>query len=165
MKYQKVMMGLLLMLTVFVLAACGTDNDEKLPEENDEDMEMDHSRSAEVPGNLKESGNPAFAVGDKAIVEADHMKGMKGAEATIVGAYDTTAYVITYKPTTGGDKVKDHKWVIQEEIEDAGDNKLDPGTEVIIEADHMKGMKGAKAEIESAEQTTVYMINYPNNRW
>ena len=27
-------------------------------------------------------------------------------------------------------------------------------------ADHMKGMDGATAEIDSAEQTTVYMINY-----
>lgn len=32
------------------------------------------------------------------------MKGMNGAEATIVGAYDTTAYTVSYTPKTGGKK-------------------------------------------------------------
>ncbi len=34
------------------------------------------------------------------------MEGMKGAKATITGAYDTIAYTVTYKPTTGGEEVK-----------------------------------------------------------
>ena len=85
---------------------------------------------------------------------------MKGAEATIVGAYDTIAYVVSYTPTTGGEKVTNHKWVIQEEIKDAGTEEIASGTEVTLEADHMEGMKGATAEIESAEKTTVYMVDY-----
>jgi hypothetical protein len=88
------------------------------------------------------------------------MEGMNGAKATIVGAYDTTAYAVSYTPTTGGEKVKNHKWVIQEEIKNAGSVKLKPGTEVTIESDHMEGMKGATGTIDSAEQTTVYMIDY-----
>ena len=88
------------------------------------------------------------------------MEGMKDAEATIVLAFDTIAYAVSYTPTTGGEKVTNHKWVVHEEIEDAGDEPLEAGTEVILEADHMEGMDGAKAEIDSAEQTTVYMINY-----
>ena len=88
------------------------------------------------------------------------MKVMKGAVAKIVGAYDTTAYAISFTPVTGGDRVENHKWVIQEELKDAYDRALEPGTEVTIEADHMKGMKGALAEIDSAEETTVYMIDY-----
>jgi len=56
--------------------------------------------------------------------------------------------------------VENHKWVIQEEIKDAGDETLESGTEVTVEADHMVGMDGATAEIDSSEQTTVYMINY-----
>ena len=49
-----------------------------------------------------------------------------------------------------------HKWVIHEEIEDAGDKPFEAGSEVTIDADHTKGMDGVKAEIDSAEKTTVY---------
>lgn len=56
--------------------------------------------------------------------------------------------------------MENHKWVIQEEIKDAGNKQLKPGSEVTLEADHMKGMKGAKATIDSAEKTTVYMVDY-----
>jgi len=59
------------------------------------------------------------------------------------------------------EKVEDHKWVIQKEIEEAnGETALEPGTEVIINADHMEGMKGATAVIDSSEKTTVYLIDY-----
>jgi hypothetical protein len=85
---------------------------------------------------------------------------MYGAKATIVGAYDTTAYVVTYTPTTGGPIVKNHKWVIHEEIKNTGPKTLEPGTEVILEANHMEGMMGAKGTINSAVHTTVYMIDY-----
>lgn len=44
-----------------------------------------------------------------------------GAKATIVGAFDDTfTYAISYTPTDGGDPVKNHKWVVQEELEGAG---------------------------------------------
>ncbi|PZX01202.1 uncharacterized protein DUF1541 [Psychrobacillus insolitus] len=65
----------------------------------------------------------------------DHTDGMKVAVATIVGAYATTAYVISYTPTTGGETVENHKWVIQEEIKNSSDKPLKPGTEVTIIAD------------------------------
>lgn len=160
MKRKKILIGVICIIPVLILAACGNDNNEKNGKEADKEMEMDHSSAGDVPDHLKEAKDPTYEVGSTAIVKADHMEGMKGAEATIVGAYDTTAYVISYTPITGGEKVEDHKWVIQEEIENAGDETLDPGTEVTIEADHMEGMEGATAEIESAEQTTVYMIDY-----
>lgn len=123
-------------------------------------MDEEHAGSEEVPSNLKKADHPTFKVGSHAIINADHMPGMKGAEATIVGAYNTTAYAVTYTPTTGGKPVPDHKWVIQEELKSAGSEPLKPGAKVTLEADHMKGMKGAAATIDSAEQTTVYMINY-----
>ncbi|WP_394514454.1 YdhK family protein [Priestia aryabhattai] len=164
-------------VTIIGLSGCGNnsngnDSDSK-KESNQSEMdhsnmnksEMDHSKmnhstSSEVPEGLQEAKNPKYKVGSQAIMKADHMKGMDGAEATIVGAYDTTAYVVDYTPTTGGEKVTNHKWVIQEEIKDADDKNLKPGTEVTLEADHMKGMKGAKATIDSAEKTTVYMVDY-----
>lgn len=155
-----------------VLGACSNDNDantentgktETENEENTEDMDhsdMNHSSSEEVPEGLNEAENPTYEVGSKAIIETGHMEGMKGAEATIVGAYDTTAYAISYTPTNGGERVENHKWVIHEEIPDAGEEPLKPGTEVTIDASHMAEMDGATAEIDSAEQTTVYMIDF-----
>ena len=180
----------LLVVFFLVLGACSTDNGKETGEEieiespestEEENMEgtesaeeesmegMDHSEmdmssSGDVPVGLQEAENPTYEVGSKAIIEADHMEGMKGAEATIVGAYDTTVYTISYTPTTGGERVENHKWVIHEEIKDAGEDPFKPGSEVIIEASHMEGMEGATAEIDSAEVMTVYMIDFtPTN--
>ncbi|WP_373446166.1 YdhK family protein [Salinicoccus bachuensis] len=118
------------------------------------------SSSGEVPDNLEEAEAPAYEVGSQAIIEANHMPGMYGAEATIAGAFDTVAYSVTYYPTTGGDPVENHKWVIHEELADPGEAPLEPGTEVTLDADHMEGMEGATAVIESAADTTVYMIDF-----
>src|SRR5699024_571554 len=101
MKSKKIMLGTVVMIAALILAACGTtDNNETRPKENDEDMEMDlgsdegmemeHFDSGEVSDDLKEAANPTYEVGSKAIIETEHMEGMKGAEATIVGAYDTS---------------------------------------------------------------------------
>ncbi|MFC0274901.1 YdhK family protein [Metabacillus herbersteinensis] len=159
-----------------VLGACANANDENkegtenMEENTDENMEenmegmdhgnMDMSSTGEVPEGLKVAENPTYEVGSQAIIQSDHMAGMKGAEATIVGAYDTTVYTISYTPTTGGEKVENHKWVIHEELQDAGDTPLEPGAEVKVNADHMEGMDGATAEIDSAEETTVYMVDF-----
>ncbi len=155
---------------VFVLASitlgCTSGNNE----ENHSDMDhsqmdhsmMDHSSSGEIPEGLKKAANPKFPIGEQAEITAgdDHMPGMKGAVATIVGAFQTNVYAVTYTPTTGGSPVKNHKWVIQEEIQNAGNEALQVGDEVILEADHMKGMKGATATIESVQFTNVYMIDF-----
>src|SRR5690625_1860486 len=144
-----------------------SNNDDEMDmEEPDEDMDgmdysgMSHSSSGEVPEGLEEAENKTYEVGSQAIIESDHMPGMNGAEATIVGAYDTTVYTVSYTPTTGGEPVENHKWVIHEEIEEAGDEPFEPGTEVTLNADHMEGMNGATAVIDSAEETTVYMVDF-----
>ena len=80
-----------------------------------DNMEMNHSSSREIPEGLKVAKNPAFPVGSKAIINADHMPNMRGAEATIVGAYDTTVYMVDYISTTG-EKVKNHKWLVESEL-------------------------------------------------
>lgn len=177
MKLKRIIFYLLTLVLAGSLAACSNgnkendhssmDNHDKTMQKKDsgsmdhEDMQgMDHSSSSEVPKGLKEAEHPKFEVGSKAIIHADHMEGMEGAEATIVGAYNTTVYAISYDPTTGGKRVTNHKWIIHEEIKDASSKPYKPGDEVIVEADHMKGMEGAKAVIDSAKQTTVYMVNY-----
>ncbi|MEI2664508.1 YdhK family protein [Rossellomorea sp. LJF3] len=163
---------LLIVTALFLmLSACSNNQDENKTNngketEKSEEMDgmehgdMNHSGSEEVPEGLKESTTPKYEVGSKAIMKADHMKGMKGAEATIKGAYDTVVYSVTYTPTTGGETVEDHKWVIHEELKDYGDQPYKPGEEVVLNADHMKGMKGATATIDSAEKMTVYMVDY-----
>jgi hypothetical protein len=174
---NRTVLFLFTVITALFLAACSNVNgnehsnanhgEKKTEQEknsnnmNHEGMEgMNHSSTGEVPEDLKDAKNPTFKVGSHAIIHADHMEGMNGAEATIVGAYDTTVYTISYTPTTGGDKVTNHKWIIHEEIKDASDQHYNPGDEIIVEADHMKGMKSATAVIDSAQQTTVYMVDY-----
>lgn len=166
MKRHIVLLGVAL---IIVLSGCGSNASNNRMNQNNatsqsmssmNHSEMNDSGSGEVPAGLKEAASPKFKVGSEAIINADHMKGMKGAAAKIVGAYDTIAYVVSYTPTTGGEPVKNHKWVIQQEIKDAGDKPLDAGADVTLEADHMPGMMGAKATIESAERTSVYMVDY-----
>ncbi|ULT58759.1 YdhK family protein [Neobacillus drentensis] len=179
MKPKRLFIGIFTLVLMFMLAACSgnsTDNstdkgskmdhqnmkmDNKNSDDKSMDMgDMDHSGSGEIPAGLKVAENPKYKVGDQAILKSDHMEGMNGAEATVVGAFDTIAYAVTYTPTTGGNPVKNHKWVIQEEIKDAGDKALEPGTKVTMQADHMEGMDGATGTIDSAEKTTVYMVDY-----
>ncbi|MBM7692456.1 hypothetical protein JOC77_001886 [Peribacillus deserti] len=157
---------------VLVLSACGNPDSDKNESKNKEPKQeetnhsemnhgdMNHSSSGKVPEGLKEAANPKYEVGSKAIIQSDHMEGMKGAEATISGAFDTTVYTVTYTPSTGGEPVKNHKWVIQEELKDAGDTPLKPGDKAELNADHMEGMKGAEATIDTAKQTTVYMVDF-----
>ncbi|KKB35503.1 YdhK family protein [Bacillus thermotolerans] len=189
MQSRKIVIGIITIFTVLILSACtganeeentetesGTEenmdmksnNNEMDMEESDtnEDMEgmdhsgMNHSSTGEVPEGLQKSDNPTYEVDSQAIIESDHMPGMKGAEATIVGAYDTTVYTVSYTPTTSGEPVENHKWVIHEEIEGAGEEPFEPGTEVTLNTDHMEGMNGADAVIDSAEETTVYMVDF-----
>ncbi|AMX85263.1 hypothetical protein GS3922_08125 [Geobacillus subterraneus] len=170
MKNRRIVWGVASLAAALLLSACaGAGNDEAAPKENASQEEntphaghgeMNHSGSGDVPAGLEEAKQPTYPVGSKVIIHADHMPGMNGAEATVSGAFDTTVYTVTYTPTTGGPPVKNHKWVIHKEIENAGDEPFQPGDEVVLNADHMKGMKGAKAVIDSAQQTTVYMVDY-----
>ncbi|GGF60204.1 hypothetical protein GCM10010912_01840 [Paenibacillus albidus] len=121
---------------------------------------MNHSTSSELPEGMKEAVNPKFNIGSEAIMKTNHMPGMDGAVATIAGAYETTAYSISYTPVTGGERVTDHKWIVQEEIKDAKASPYESGADITVTADHMPGMKGAVATIDSAEPTTVYMVDY-----
>jgi hypothetical protein len=168
-RLKKPIFLLLLAALFLILGACSNANDESAEKKEDTESNesthgahsnMKHSGSSDVPEGLKVSENPKYEVGSQAIIESDHMEGMKGAEATIVGAYDTTVYTISYTPTDGGEKVENHKWVIDEEIQDAGDEPFKPGSEVKINAEHMEGMDGVTAEIDSAEATTVYMVDF-----
>ncbi|MCH5586648.1 YdhK family protein [Shimazuella sp. AN120528] len=161
------------LVIIFILSGCANDQSNSTSVKNPTESKqhemdhsqmnhsnMDHSSSDELPKGLKNAINPKYKVGSRVRILDSHMTGMKGSIATIVGAYDTTAYIVSYNPTTGGPVVKDHKWVIQEEIQNASNQPLKKGTAVKLNADHMKGMQGATAIIESEEKTTVYMVDY-----
>ncbi|MGP5609775.1 YdhK family protein [Brachybacterium alimentarium] len=125
-----------------------------------------------APEGMAPAEDPEFPVGTEVTLTADHMEGMEGATATISGAFDTTTYSVSFTPTDGGDPVTDHKWVVHEELENPGEAPLAEGTEVVITADHMTGMEGAEAAIDSATEETVYMVDYEadgmmmtNHKW
>ncbi|WP_173915282.1 YdhK family protein [Halobacillus sp. Marseille-Q1614] len=170
---KKLLTGLTFLLFLALVTACssseegneetnGNENTESSEEteSNEESDEMDHSSSGEVPEDLEEAENPTYEVGSKALITEGHMAEMEGAEATISGAFHTVAYVVSYDPTNGGERVTDHKWVIHEEIEEAGEESFKEGDEVTLNASHMEGMDGATATIDSAEETTVYMVDF-----
>ncbi|GED34527.1 YdhK family protein [Brevibacillus centrosporus] len=170
---MKKQLAILCVVSIMILGGCGNnaapDNqpnqsqetvDQGMNHGNMDHANMDHSSSGDIPNGLKEASNPTYKVGSQAIMKTDHMEGMNGATATIVGAYDTTAYAISYTPTTGGPRMTNHKWIIHQEIKDAGAEPFKLGTEVIVQAEHMKGMNGVTATIDSAQPTTVYMVDY-----
>lgn len=131
---------------------------------NDDHGDMEHSAeemssTGDVPDGLTEADNPDFQVGSKAVISAEHMPGMDGAEAEISGAFDTTVYSVSYT-AEDGTEITDHKWVIHEELENPGNAPLDPGSEVVLNAGHMEGMEGSEAVIDSAQNTTVYMVDF-----
>jgi len=168
--------GFIILTALLALSACA---DEKQQDESDEKSEqnienikesngmdhssMDHSSDGQTPHGLIEAANPKFPVGSKAIIQANHMEGMQGAEATVVGAYNTIVYTVSYTPKSGGEPVSNHKWVIHEEFEAPGAKRLQPGDKATINANHMEGMQGALATIDSANETTVYMVDYTAN--
>ena len=180
MKQRKLLMSLFSLSAAALLAACSTDTNteeasvgsesvsmESMVEESSSSSsegmgDMVHDDSGVIPDGLMEAENPTYKVGDSVIMQAGHMEGMEGAEATIIGAFDTIVYEVSYDPSDGDPRVENHQWVIQEEIAETKDveEPLEPGTEVTLEASHMEGMQGATATIESAEDTTVYMVDF-----
>ena len=147
--------------SLLILSAC-SNNDEKDKDTNDQKSEshMKHNDESKVPEGMKSTNEGEFKVGDKVTITAGHMPGMKGAEATVKGAYKTYAYVVSYKPTNGNEKVNNHKWVVNEEIKDAPKDGFNKGDTVKLEANHMSGMKGATANIDNVKKTTVYVVDY-----
>lgn len=93
---------------------------------------VNHTNSGIVPKGVKKAQNPTYPVGSQVIIQADHMVGMKGAKvtleadhlpgmkgaiATVESGIHTTVYMVNYKPTNGTSDVKNHKWLIESEIE------------------------------------------------
>ncbi|MDN5636185.1 MAG: YdhK family protein, partial [Brevibacterium sp.] len=55
--------------------------------------------------------------GTEVVLNADHMPGMKGAEATIDSSTDDTVYMVDFD--TGDMTMTNHKWVVEGEVQPA----------------------------------------------
>ncbi|MCB4208762.1 YdhK family protein [Arthrobacter sp. UM1] len=110
-----------------------------------------------APAGMAPAPNAKYPVGTQVKLTAGHMPGMKGAGAKVTGVYSTQTYEVTYTPTTGGAPVKNHRWVVREETEGQASHKA--GDRVVLTAEHMPGMKGARATIEKVVTTPVYMLD------
>ncbi|MEJ6399876.1 YdhK family protein [Nicoliella lavandulae] len=135
---------------------------------------MMKTNGGKAPKGLKMATNAKYMKGAKVMIKANHMSGMKGAMATVVGAYNTDLYTIDYTPTNGGKEVKNHKYLVAPEIKTAKKGQLKVGEQITVEADHMTGMKGAKGKIVSIKKGPAYMVNfkatnsnvtYKNHKW
>lgn len=181
-KRLKLALGVAVLSGALALVGCASPNDHEpmdhsphSDDHHDSGHADEHDHPADggpVPEGMVEAANPEYPVGTTVILTADHMPGMEGVTATIVGAYDTFTYSVDYVPTDGGDPITDHKWVVQEEIEDAGDERLPDGSEVILLAGHMHGMEGAAATIAYSTDETVYVVDFEvdgmamtNHKW
>ncbi|SOC39625.1 YdhK family protein [Ureibacillus acetophenoni] len=174
-------LGLIVMsLFLFtILTACGNDDTNNSDTEHESHVESRNEVTkdnvqteeannnvtnaptpSEIPEGMKEAENPKFKVGDEVIVNAEHEEGMKGAVGTVTGAFDTIVYSISYTPTHGDFREENHKWVVQEELQGLDEEMLVPGSEVIVETNQEEGMLGAEGEIDTAEKTVAYMVEY-----
>lgn len=89
----------------------------------------DHANhhASQLPAGMTPSSDSRYPVGTPVTLIADHMPGMEGAQGTVAGVYVTTTYAVDYTPTTGDAPVKDHEWVVQEELEDPAARPLSKG--------------------------------------
>ncbi|MGD6769351.1 YdhK family protein [Staphylococcus arlettae] len=149
----------LIFASTLVLSACSNKEEQSEGSKN-HDSHMKHNDESKAPEDMTSTDQGKFKKGDEVTITAGHMPGMKGAEATIKGAYKTHAYVVSYEPTNGDKKVNNHKWVVNEEIKEAPEHGFSAGDTVKLEADHMPGMKGATADVDDVKETTVYMVDY-----
>lgn len=123
---SKLILGTVSLTVVILLSACTGDKNEvgvhetKVVNESQGNSGMDHSSmnptsTNEVPKGLKIAENPTYPIGSHVVIKADHMEGMKGANATIESALVTTVYMVDYT-STSGEEVKNHKWVTENEL-------------------------------------------------
>ncbi|OEK67921.1 hypothetical protein AST00_05815 [Staphylococcus equorum] len=157
--YKK--LGFIILTAGLVLSACSNESEEdKDTKDQTQEEHTEHKSESKVPDDMKHTNDSKFKQGDTVTITAGHMPGMKNAEATVKGAYETYAYVVSYIPTNGDEKVSNHKWVVNEEVADAPENGFKKGDTVKLKADHMPGMNGAEAKIDDVNKTTVYVVDY-----
>ncbi|ART79015.1 YdhK family protein [Oceanisphaera avium] len=147
--------------SALILAGCDESKKPYEPELDTEyNTEMKSPTNQDEMGDYTVAENPTFPIGTTVIIKSEHNKGMKDAKATIVGAYETVAYSVTYKPSNGEPEISDSKWIVDEEIVDENDVAFEVGDKVTTTANRQPGMQGTEVTIETVRPTTVYMVDY-----
>lgn len=72
-----------------------------------------------VHEEIENAAAQPYKVGDEVVLAADHMTGMKGAEAKITKVTNETVYTVDYTPTDGSAMVMGHMWVVDSELQGA----------------------------------------------
>lgn len=119
---------------------------------------MHHDESGHLPEGIKKSSRAKYPIGTTVKLLTDHMADMQNAKAVVVGVFDTIVYAVSYNDTETGQRIEDHKWVVDEEI--SHDREALIGDKVQILATHMSGMSGAIGEVDRVIYEPVYMVDY-----
>lgn len=178
---KKALVAAIAAFTLMFTSACSSSKEDSSASESTQaesttQIVHDHgdhpSDGGPAPAGMVVADDPLYPLGSEVIINADHMPGMVGSKGKVVGAFKTYTYSVDYMPTDGSAMVTDHRWVVQEELENVGKERLADGTEVTIAADHMKGMKGASGSIAHSTEETVYMVDFEaggmsmkNHKW
>lgn len=126
---------------------------------------MPHDAHAAHQITLTDSLQPAkaakYPLGTPVTINADHMEGMQGADGYVSGVFDTTIYAIDYLDANGNE-VKNHKWIIQEEIANHQNKAYQVGDKVVLTPGHISGLggEGAEATIVMVVEGPAYMVDY-----
>ena len=105
--------------------------------------------------------DPMYPVGAQVVIETDHMVAMMGARGVVSGAFDTTLYAVDYT-ASDGTEVKNHRWVVSEEIVGGADKTFEVGDTVTLGQGHMEslGGTGLSAVIVQVVDGPAYMVDY-----
>ena len=141
-----------------LLAGCEEPYEPKVDKAHN--TEMKSLPGEEGFSDYKTADNPAFPTNSKVVINSEPIKGIKGATGTVVAAFDTIAYSVSYTPSIGSVQVRDYKWIVNEELVDENDVAFDVGDKVVTSADHQQGMKNTEVTIETVRPTTVYIVDY-----
>src|SRR5699024_9517766 len=68
-----------------------------------------------VHEELEDPGDAPLEAGSEVVLDAEHMSGMDGAEATIDRSTDETVYMVDFE--ADGMEMTNHKWVVESEIQ------------------------------------------------
>lgn len=178
MRFKKRGLALIAAFLVILVGCQKKENDSVDHKDSEKSAYSKHGEHSHLldgrtaPEGIQVEENPLYPVGSEVLVKAEHMPGMKGVKAKVVGAYKTYTYSVDYQPVNGDEEVLDHKWVVHEELEEPGESRLEDGAQIKIRTNHMDGMEGAKGVVAYSTEETVYMIDFvadglsiTNHKW
>lgn len=169
---KKLLTGVISVMTAFALVGCSSDTEppkedvdkeenqevqeEKVTKELSEYSHMFISGNDVIPNNIKYIEYPKYHPGTTVVFkDTTEYPHMENANLVVIDAYNTTAYAVSYK-NPAGDTIYT-KWVVQEEIQNAGEQPLQVGDEVFLSP--TTSIPEVKATIDYVEEGPVYIVD------